>query len=219
VDDFRDSNPPSNPALLDALASSLKKNGYRLRPLVRLIMTSRTYALGPETNETNADDEANFSHAAVKLLPAEVLLDAVGQALGRPNGFSGLPESLRTAQLPGVKSGETFLKTFGKPERLLTCECERSESTTLAQAFQLINGEAIRSKVEADDNRIGKFLKSGKSDEEIAEELTLAVLNRRPSASETSEIVGHVRKAKDRRKAWEDAAWALINTKEFLLRH
>ena len=219
VDDFRDSNPPSNPALLDALSDALKSNGYRLRPLVKLIMTSRAYALGPETNESNADDEANFSHAAVKLLPAEVLLDSVAQAMGRPNEFAGLPASMRTTQLPGVKAGGTFLKTFGKPDRLLTCECERSESTTLAQAFQLINGEAIRSKVEASDNRIGKWLASGMKDEAIVEELTLAVLNRRPTATESAEILGHVGKAKDRRKGWEDAAWALINTKEFLLRH
>ncbi len=219
VDDFRDSNPPSNPALLDALAGSLKSSGYRLRPLVKLIMTSRAYALGSETNESNAEDEINFSHAAVKLLPAEVMLDALGQALGRPSGFSGLPESMRTTQLPGVRTGSPFLKTFGKPDRLLTCECERSESTTLAQAFQLINGESVRSKVEAADNRIGKLLESGMKDEAIAEELTLAALSRRPTASEMAELVGHVRRAKDRRKGWEDAAWALINTKEFLLRH
>ncbi len=219
VDDFRDSNPPSNPALLDALAGSLKSNGYRLRPLVKLIITSRAYALGSETNESNLDDETNFSHAAVKLLPAEVLLDSLGLALGRPNEFSGLPEAMRTTQLPGVKMGSPFLKTFGKPDRLLTCECERSESTTLAQAFQLINGDSVRTKVEASDNRIGRLIGIGLSDERIAEELTLAALSRRPTASETAEIVGHVRKAGDRRKGWEDAAWALINTKEFLLRH
>jgi hypothetical protein len=182
-------------------------------------MTSRTYSLGPETNESNAEDEVNFSHAAVKLLPAEVLLDAIGQALGCPAEFDNVPGSMRIAQLPGVKTGSPFLKTFGKPDRLLTCECERSEATTLAQAFQLINGEMIRSKIEAEGNRIGKLMAAGLSDEKLAEELTLAVLNRMPSASESAEIVGHVRKGKDRRKGWEDAAWALINTKEFLLRH
>jgi hypothetical protein len=219
VDDFRDSNPPANPALLEALSDALKANGYRLRPLVRLIMTSQTYALGPETNETNAADEANFSHAAVKLLPAEVLLDAIGQALGRPGRFTGLPETLRTTQLPGVQAGGPFLRTFGKPERLLTCECERSESTTLAQAFQLINGQAIRSRLEAEDNRIGRLIASGASDAAMVDDLTLAILNRRPTSSEKAEILSHISKAKDRRRAWEDAAWALINTKEFLLRH
>ena len=158
-------------------------------------MTSRTYALGAETNDTNADDESNFSHANVKLLPAEVLLDSVGQALGYSARFKGLPATLRTTQLPGVGAGGPFLRTFGKPERLLTCECERSESTTLAQAFQLINGQAIRSRLEADDNRIGKLLASGANDDAMAEELTLAVLNRRPTASEKAEILGHVGKS------------------------
>ena len=51
--------------------------------------------------------------------------------------------------MPGAQPGGSFLRTFGKPDRLLTCECERSESTTLAQAFQLINGESIRSKLDS----------------------------------------------------------------------
>ncbi len=219
VDDFRDSNPPSNPALLDALTDEFRRGGFRLRPLAALILKSRAYALGPEVNETNAEDEANFSRAQVRLLPAEVLLDAVGQALGKPDAFANVPPGLRAAQLPGIEGGGPFLKAFGKPERLLTCECERSEETTLAQAFQLINGESIRSKLEAPDNRIGRLLDSGAADESIAAELATAILGRPPTASDLAEIVGHVARGKDRRKAWEDAAWALINTKEFLLRH
>ena len=219
VDDFRDSNPPSNPELLDALTVEFRRNGMRLRPLVALIMKSRTYAFGSETNETNADDEANFSHAVIKLNTAEVLLDALSQALGKPDQFPQAPPMARATQLPGLQSGGTFLKTFGKPERLLTCECERSETTTLAQAFQLINGTAFRDKIEATDNRVGQLIRSKASDEVMADEMALAILNRHLTASETTEILGHVAKARDRRKAWEDAAWVLLNTKEFLLRH
>ena len=62
--------------------------------------------------------------------------------------FSGTC-SLRAAQLPGAMQGSPFLKSFGKPDRLLTCECERSEATTLAQAFQMINGETVRRKLES----------------------------------------------------------------------
>jgi hypothetical protein len=219
VDDFRDSNPPSNPALLDALTDEFRASGFRLRPLVALIMKSRAYAYGSETNETNADDEANFSRAAVKLLPAEVLLDSVGQALGKPSEFRNLPPGMRAAQLPGVNMGGNFLRTFGKPDRLLTCECERSETTTLAQAFQLLNGEAIRDKLEAPENRLGLLIASGTTDEAIADELGFAILGRPLNASEKADLLAHVAQAKDRRKGWEDAAWALINTKEFLLRH
>jgi hypothetical protein len=147
------------------------------------------------------------------------MLDALGQTLGKPGQFSNAPRELGATQLPGARMGGSFLKVFGKPDRLLTCECERSESTTLAQAFQLINGEAVRSKLESDDNRLGRLLASGLSDDAILEELTLAALTREPSASERSAFIEHVRSSKDRRKAWEDVAWALVNSKEFLLRH
>ena len=219
VDDFRDSNPPSNPALLDALTDELRRGGMRLKPLVAAIMKSRVYAFGSETDETNLGDESNFSHAAIRLNPAEVLLDAVGQALGKPERFPNTPPSTRATQLPGIQTGGPFLKTFGKPDRLLTCECERAETTTLAQAFQLINGASIRDKIEADDNRIGRLIRSKAADDAIVEELSFAILNRPPTASERAEILAHVAKFKDRRKGWEDAAWVLLNTKEFLLRH
>jgi hypothetical protein len=219
VDDFRDSNPPSNPPLLDALTAEFEAGGMRLRPLVALVMKSRTYQLSSRPNETNADDEANFARAAVRLLPAEVLLDALGQALGRSGSFPNAPEGTHAVQLPGARMGGQFLKSFGKPDRLLTCDCERSEATTLAQAFQLINGPAVRQALEADDNRIGRLLKGGRTDAEIVDEVYLAALCRRPSAAERRALLDHVARAPDRRKAWEDASWAIVNSKEFLLRH
>ena len=115
--------------------------------------------------------------------------------------------------------GGDFLKVFGKPDRLLTCECERSESTTLAQAFQLINGDAVRRTLEADDNRIGRLPPGGDARAEFLAELSLAILSRPPTASEGDTFLAHVARAKDQRKAWEDVAWAMINSKEFLLRH
>jgi hypothetical protein len=119
--------------------------------------------------------------------------------------------------------GGDFLKVFGKPDRLLTCECERSDSTTLAQAFQLINGSAVRGILEAGDNRIGHLLQQGRPAGTIVEELALAILGRTPTAPERDGFLAHIAKAGDNeeteRKAWEDVAWAMINSKEFLLRH
>ncbi len=219
VDDFRDSNPPSNPALLDALGRELAASGMRLKPLVALIMKSRTYQLEAKPNTTNADDDSHFARASVRLLPAEVLLDAIGDAIGKPESFGKAPRGTHAVQLPGANMGGTFVKVFGKPDRLLTCECERSESTTLAQAFQMINGDAVRKKLEADDNRIGRLLKSGASDPVILSELTLAILGRAPDPAKAPALLAHVARARDRRKAWEDLAWAMLNSKEFLLRH
>ena len=219
VDDFRDSNPPSNPALLEVLASELASGGYRLRPLVALIMKSKAYGLDARPNETNSDDEINFSHAAVRLLPAEVLMDAICQVFERPEPYDRSPEGVRTVQMPGAHPGGSFLSTFGKPDRLLTCECERSETTTLAQAFQLINGEAIRAKLTDENNRIGRLIRSNATDPEILDELALAALGHEFDATRRARFLEHVGKSTDRRKAWEDVAWAILNSKEFLLRH
>ena len=219
VDDFRDSNPPSNPALLEAVTDRFEAEGTRLKPLVAWIMKSRTYQLSATPDPGNADDESNFSHAAVRLLPAEVLLDAISQVLEVPERFPHAPGSLRAAQLPGAAKEVSFLTTFGKPERLLTCECERSEATTLGQAFQMINGPTVRRKLDAPDNRLGRRLAAGAGDPELLEELYLAALCRKPKPAEQAAMVDYLHRAPNRRAAWEDVVWALLNSKEFLLRH
>ncbi len=219
VDDFRESNPPSNPALLAVLTAQFETGGMRLKPLVTWIMKSRTYQLSATPNPTNAGDETNFSHAMVKLLPAEILLDAISQVLATPERFTHAPSSLRAAQLPGASGGVPFLKAFGKPDRLLTCECERSETTTLAQAFQMINGETVRKKLERPSNRIGALMDSKRSLRDVLDEIYLAALARKPTPAEYKAVDRHLEGHRDRRKAWEDVVWAVLNSKEFLLRH
>src|SRR5262249_7111809 len=143
-DDFRAANPPANPALLDALARDFAEHRYDLRHLVRRIANSTTYQLSYEPDETNKDDVANFAHALVRPLPAEQLLDALSRVLDVPVRFDGYPRGTRAEQLADAQVSRRgildtlsarFLKTFGKPDRLLSCECERSDDTTLVQAF------------------------------------------------------------------------------------
>jgi hypothetical protein len=114
--------------------------------------------------------------------------------------------------------GTRFLKVFGKPDRLLTCECERSEDAGMLQAFMLITGELVNSLIREPDNRIGKLLAAGAADGVILDEFYLSALARYPSAAEKEKLLAYVRGAKDRRAAWEDVVWGLVNAKEFLLR-
>jgi hypothetical protein len=113
---------------------------------------------------------------------------------------------------------DLFLATFGKPPRLLVCECERSGDTTLGQTFQLISGPELSHLLTDAHNRIGRLLEADKSDEQIIEELYWASLTRSPTESERVTMLEHVNNAKDRRKGLEDVAWALLNAKEFVLR-
>jgi hypothetical protein len=227
VDDFRQSNPPANGPLLDALATDLVKHRFDLKHLVRRIMNSRTYQLSATPNETNREDETNFSHALIRPLPAESLLDAISQVTGVPAVFDGQPVGLRATQLPSIPiahrrapDGEAvkFLRLFGKPERLLSCDCERATDSTLGQALQLITGPLVNRAVSEPDNRLGALLKAGRSNRKIIEELFLAALCRAPSLSEQEAIAARVDAAADRRAALEDVLWALVNSKEFMLR-
>jgi hypothetical protein len=219
VDDFRDSNPSANDDLLDALAKDFVKNKFDAKQLIRTVMNSRTYQLSAQTNEFNKDDNKYFSHAVTKLLTAEQLFDALCQVTEVPEKFAGHPLGTRSVQLPDGETNHPFLKTFGQPARELACECEREGDSNLAQALQLINGPAVNDRLRNPANRIGKLITAKKADKEILGELFLVTLSRRPNETEESAMLGHVSAAVDRRRAWEDVHWALINSKEFLFRH
>ena len=228
IDDFRPTNPPSHPALLNALAGEFVRQKYDLRRLIRLIMASRTYQLSSRPNETNAGDEMNYSHTRPRRLTAEQLLDTQHQVLEVPESFRGYPSGMRAAQMPGgspvrrneVKMGgaEKFLSVFGKPSRLLACECERSSETTLGQTFQLISSPEMNSLLTASSNRLGRLLAAGRSDASIVDELYWAALSRAPSGQELERATSVLGAASDKRRALEDIAWALLNAKEFVLR-
>jgi hypothetical protein len=219
VDDFRDSNPSANDELLDALAKDFVAKQYDVKHVIRTIMNSRTYQLSAQTNDLNRDDNKYFSHAVTKLLPAEPLLDAICTATEVPEKFAGLPAGSRAVQLVDGEVNHPFLKTFGQPARELACECERESDSNLAQALQLINGPTVNDKLRAPTNRLGKLLGQKLTEQQVLEQLYLATLSRGPNEGEQKAALAHVAKNTDKRKAWEDVHWALINSKEFLFRH
>ncbi len=228
IDDFRSTNLPSHPALLDALAKDFVAHKFDVRYLIRLIMSSKTYQLSAQPNDTNLDDEINFSHTIPHRLSAEQVLDAESQVTGSALKLNGYPAGTRASQIAGVaganrrgRSGDSdqFLQTFGKPPRLVPSECERSCETTMGQAFQLISGQTINELLTANENRLTSLLTSGKSNEEVVTELYWTALSREPNKAELKVATQRLADAKERRYALEDITWALLNAKEFVLRY
>jgi Protein of unknown function (DUF1553)/Protein of unknown function (DUF1549) len=215
VDDIRAGNPPSNPALLDALTADFVKNGHDLRKLMRSICLSRTYQLSIVRNRWNEDDTQNFSHAIPRRLSAEQMLDAVAVATGHRPQFKDLPAGLRAVELPdGNVVGSDFLTLFGRPKRQSACECERSSGVTLSHALSLINGPTLGECVASDDGRVAQIVKSEKDDRKVVEEVYLSCLNRPPTDQELTTI--KLGTAEKRLESAEDLAWALLNSPAFL---
>ncbi|RMG38870.1 MAG: DUF1553 domain-containing protein [Planctomycetota bacterium] len=219
VDDFRDSNPPSNEELLAALTKAFVEGGFRHKPIIRTIVNSRVYQLSARTTPLNQDDEIYHSHAMTRLLAAEQLLDAICQVTGVPENFPGYPPGTRAVALVEPPKDHYFLKVFGQPQREMACQCERSNESNLSQALQMINGPLIHNKLRAENGRIARLLKEGKTDEQIVDELYLAAVCRHPAPAELQAALRHIKSSDDRRAAIEDVAWALLNSKEFLFQH
>jgi hypothetical protein len=220
-DDFRDSNPPSNKALLEALAKDFAEYKFDRKHLIRTILNSRTYQASSRPNEFNKDDVRFFSHYQPRLLSAEQLLDAICHVTGVAEKFGALPADMKATQLPSPDMAENeFLKIFGQPERQTVCECERGDDSNLGQALQLFNGPVVHGKLRHEANRFRILLNAGKPDEEIIRTLYLAAVCRQPSEGELKASLAHIASKPDNRvEALEDVCWAILNTNEFLFQH
>jgi hypothetical protein len=223
VDDQRVTNPASNEPLLDALAQEFIRSGYDFKQLICTIMRSETYQRSARVNPTNAKDRRNYSRAYPRRLPAEVLMDAVGQVTGVPELFNGLPPGLRATQLWDSKLDNYFLSVFGRPDRISVCSCERSSEGSLTQVLHLMNSPGVQSKLSADDGRVAELAAGGRSstspltEEQIISELYLAVYCREPTLRERRAALAAFRRpGATRRGATEDLLWALINSPEFV---
>ncbi len=217
VDDIRSSNPPSNPELLDALEKDFIAHDFDVRHLMRTIARSRTYQASIATNEWNADDAVNFSHAAVRRLTAEQLHDAIDLAAGRKPKFAGVPSGFRANQLPDSQvAAGGFLDLFGRPARETPCECERSSEVSLGQALNLVNGPTISDALVDPDGRIARLLKKGPDDPTIADEMYLAALSRFPTPDEKTRAIAYLARGESKLEGAQDLLWALINSPAFL---
>ncbi|NQV28778.1 MAG: DUF1553 domain-containing protein [Rhodopirellula sp.] len=219
VDDFRATNPPSHPELLEALNKDFVSHGLDAKHLIRTICNSRAYQLASVVAPQRDQDGMFYSHRTFRRLPAAVLLDAVDQVCGTHEEFAGMPIGTRAQQLPDPQVPSYFLDAFGRSVRSSPCECATSTSPDLAQALHFINSENLNQKISAANGRLSGLIKSEKSDDEIVNEFYLAAFGRQPRQQEVEVAVKLVSEADSRQAGFEDLIWTLLNSTAFLFNH
>jgi hypothetical protein len=221
VDDLRLTNPASNEKLLSAAARHLVDSGFNLKALMRVILQSATYQRSSSVLAENAADERFYSRYYPKRLMAEVLLDAVAQVTAAPTQFPNYPSQWRALRLPDANVASYFLTTFGRPDRAITCECERTAQPSMVQVLHISNGETINKKLQQKGNRIEKLLSEGASDETILEEAYLSGLSRHPTDAERRQMLQTIAESPgvERRVLVEDLYWSILSSREFLFNH
>lgn len=218
VDDIRATNPPSNPALWQAMVKEFSASNYNVKHVMRLVLNSRAYQLASDTKPSNATETRFYSHYYARRLPAEVMLDAISQSTNVPDAFQGYPVGLRAIQLPGPQIESYFLTLFGRSDRVTACACERNGDVTLPQLLHLQNGDGIVNKLNDAQGRLNQLLDKEADNDKVTDELFLATFSRPPTDAERAAVKQALTEG-DRREVMHDLNWALLNSKEFSFNH
>jgi len=222
VDDFRISNPPVNPALLDALAQELIRDKFNLKSLMRTILRSHLYQLSSVPNEFNKADTRNYSRSYRRRLPAEVLADALADITAVPSDYPGMPPDSRAMQAWSYKIESPTMDAFSRPNSSSDCPCERDAKPSIVQALHLMNSRLLQEKLASKDAsaRVQRLADSQLTPEEVVTDLYLACYSRLPTEDELKIATAPLTaEGANRRNAIEDVLWSLLNSAEFVFNH
>jgi hypothetical protein len=237
-DDLRQTNPPSNPELLDALAAAFIAHKYDVKHLVRTIMNSAAYQRSSTPLTDNKADDRFYSRYLIRRLPAEVVLDAYSAVTKMPTAFTKLslgptggdaatvdyPLGTRALQLPDTQLISLFLDAFGRPERGQTCACERQQEASVTQALHLNNGQTLNDKLRDPKSRVAEWVAEKVDDGEAIRRIFLLALSRAPTTEELTRLGklmadGAAEPQATRREVIEDLYWSVLTGREFLFNH
>jgi len=218
VDDFRPTNPPTNPALLDALATDFTAHHYDVRHLLRTILNTRTYQLSSIPKPANRDDEIDYSRYYMRRLTAEQMLDSVVEITGVPEKFLAYYPGVRAVNLADGGVPSSFLDMYDRPKRD-AAKCERNENISLRQAMNMMAGDTVNQKIRSDHGKLAQMIAQGRTEDQIVEHFYLAALGRYPTVHEKEMCHTAGARAPTERAGLENVVWALLDGNEFIYNH
>lgn len=218
VDDMRDTNPATHPKLLNRLAEDFAASGYRLRPMLKRIATSATYARSSNTVPGNAEDDRYYSHALRRPLEAEVLADGISYVLNVPAQYGGKAPGQRAVTLVDLYTPSLTLDILGRCGREESCESETSISGGLTRNLHLLNGELINARISREEGRLARFFDADTAPMDIIDELYLVALSRKPVGATRRfwrEQLANVESVEQQQGLLEDFLWSLLASSKF----
>lgn len=205
VDDMHAANAPSHPALLDLLARRFAESGYDLKFLTRAIVSSRAYQRTSRPGDAPDKQAALFGRMSVKVLSAGQLYDSLVTILGAP--------TKRPGEGPRADARAEFTQFFGDDGDPDPTAYRRGIPHLLRQ---MNSGQFAGPNLTA---LAGRAAKAGRSPDEVAGDLFLTILARRPTPDEVRIMKEHVAQSDAGASAYREMAWALLITSEFSLNH
>jgi len=213
VDDMVGDNKASHPELLDLLAKEFARNDFDLKYLIKAITLTRTYQLSSVMESQKQSDLRLFARMPVKGLTGEQLFDSLCQATGyREN------TSVQNRLFGFGTSRGTFLEKFTDQDK------KTEYHTSIPQALTMMNNQLIANQTHPERGQVlGAIVSSTfMSTQGKIEALFLAALSRKPTKTESDKYVRYVERggvSADRKKAFGDVFWALLNSTEFSFNH
>jgi hypothetical protein len=204
VDDMHTANEASHPELLDLLAKRFAESGFDHKYLTRAIVSSRAYQRTSRAVEAGDKQTALFGRMSARVLSAGQLYDSLVAILGTPARKGGGPQADARAEFV------QFFSDDGDPN-------PTAYRRGIPHLLRQMNSEQFAGRnVPALATRVAR---SGRSADDVAGDLFLTILSRRPTADEQKLLRDHVTRAGSLETAARELAWALLMTSEFTLNH
>lgn len=215
VDDFRSSNPPSQPEVLEELTRFLVASEFDLRALIRVITRTEAYQLTSRQTHPSQQTSGQFARMPLKGLTADQLFDSLARATGHHAPFDPRAELGYRGLSPRRQFQQAFRDVSDSPT---------DRHTSILQSLMLMNGNFIEKATDLQNTQTLRAVTEfpGLTPREQIETLFLATLSRLPTAGELETFERYLERGgprESRPQALADIFWVLLNSGEFAVNH
>lgn len=214
IDDIGPERTCSAPQTMELISSQFAGHDYDVKWLLAAIISTDAYQR--ESRARRNPEQTPFVASCTQRLRADQLYDAVTAALGiegsddRPTGGYGPLQMRANLRSPRFQFSQAFGFDPSEPRDEI--------AGSIPQALLLMNAPGINRPIDgrSRDTVLGTLLVDTKDDADVTLELYLRFLAREPSEAELAGALDYVRQTGNRTDAFEDLAWCLLNSTEFL---